>query len=40
MIANLFWGLYCGTLAGVCALVWVNRGQLNQDVCKAIADLF
>ncbi len=40
MIANLFWGLYCCTLVGVGVLGWVNRDQLNQDVGKAIADLF
>lgn len=40
MIANLFWGLYCCTLVGVGTLAWVNRDQLNQDVGKAIADLF
>lgn len=40
MIANLFWGLYCCTLVGVGVLVWANRGQLNQDVSEAIADLF
>lgn len=40
MIVHLFWGLYCCTLVGTVALVWVNRDQLNQDVGKALADLF